>query len=473
MQKSIRPFHTIIFSIVWRLLLSLSLILSSGCASMNQRKQLEAFNRLYSSAQYQQAADSQIDLKSSDETDPEDLLVTLQAATALRYAQQFEQSNTLFDQSEAILKQHNQRLLLGETASTMGSIMFNDAVLDYTGTAYDGIMTNTYKALNFWQLGNKPLARVEFNRALDRQRRAKEHFAQEIAQQQQAIAAKQARDGIDYQKNLNNSEIDRILHKSYSNLYNFAVYPDFINPFTTYMAGLFFLYDGDYAKAVDILKEAYGMLPEQTVVQDDFIYAQKMAQGAQPSGKYVWVIFENGMAPKKEEFRIDLPTFLFSRHVYYVGIALPKLTLQNSAYPYLRVQSNPRQAVQTKPLASMDRVIQTEFKKQYPWIVSRALMSALVKTTAQYFAQQQLGPWGGIAASLFQLATTSADIRIWSALPKEFQITKITTPEDGRIDIFTPDNQTIQLTLEPQQNHLIYIKIPKYQARIAYDVLTM
>ena len=460
-------------SVVWLVLLALALALTSGCASMHQRKQLEAFNQLYGAAQYQQAADSQIDLKSSDAADPEDLLVTLQAATALRYTQKFEQSNSLFDQSEDILKHHNQQMLLGKTGSTLGSIMLNDAALNYTGTTYDGIMANTYKALNFWQLGNKPLARVEFNRALDRQRRAKEHFASEIAQQQRAISEKQAQDGIDYQKNLNNPNIDRMLRQSYSNLYNFAAYPDFVNPFTTYLAGLFFLHDGDYAKAVDILKEAYGMLPKQATVRDDFIHAQKMRQGTQLTEKYTWVIFENGMAPIKEEFRIDLPTFLLSRHVYYTGIALPKLVLQDPAYAYLSIQTEFQSTVQTKALASMDRVIQSEFKKQYPWIVSRALMSALLKTTAQYFAQQQLGPWGGIAASLFQLATTSADIRIWSALPKEFQIAKISTPSNGKINITTPDNQTLQLTLETQQNHLIYIKIPRYHAPIVYDILVM
>lgn len=148
---------------------------------MRQREQLEAFNKLYAPGQYQQAAESQVALKSSAKADPADLLTSLQAGTAFRYAQQLAQSNEQFDQAEAILKYHNQQMLLGKTASSVGSILVNDAVLDYSGTAYDGIMINTYKALNFWQQGDQQNARVEFNRALDRQRRAKEYFAQEIA----------------------------------------------------------------------------------------------------------------------------------------------------------------------------------------------------------------------------------------------------------------------------------------------------
>ncbi|BCG64294.1 MAG: hypothetical protein methR_P2067 [Methyloprofundus sp.] len=440
---------------------------------MRQREQLEAFNKLYAPGQYQQAAESQVALKSSAKADPADLLTSLQAGTAFRYAQQLAQSNEQFDQAEAILKYHNQQMLLGKTASSVGSILVNDAVLDYSGTAYDGIMINTYKALNFWQQGDQQNARVEFNRALDRQRRAKEYFAQEIAKNRQAVAKKQAQDGVNYQKNLDNPQIDRIIQKSYSNLDNFAAYPDFINPFTTYLAGLFFLHDGSYNKAADLLKEAYGMMPKQAVIKDDFIHAQKLATGAHITRKHTWVIFENGMGPMKQEFRVDLPIFIFTRNLSYTGIALPKLTMQALAYPHVNVMLSPDKVYQTKTFASMDRVIQTEFKKQYPWIVSRALLSAIVKTTAQYYAQQGLGTWGGIAAGLMQLATTAADLRIWSALPKEFQIAKVTTPKDGKLKIETPNQQSIVLELDPQKNHLLYLKIPMANAPIAYDLLTL
>jgi hypothetical protein len=457
---------------VWIFLFCLSFFLN-GCASMRQREQLEAFNKLYALGHYQQAAKSQVALKSSAKADPEDLLTSLQAGTAFRYARQLAQSNDQFDQAEAILKYHNQQMLLGKTANSIGSILVNDAALDYRGTAYDGIMVNTYKALNFWQQGNLQNARVEFNRALDRQRRAKEYFVKEIAQHKQAIAQKQAQDGVNYQKNLDNPQIDRIIKKSYANLDNFAAYPDFINPFTTYLAGLFFLHDGSHNKAADLLKEAYGMLPKQAVIKDDFIQAQKQANGALITRKHTWVIFENGMGPMKQEFRVDLPIFLFTRNLSYTGIALPKLTMQALAYPHINVVLSPDKVYQTKTLASMDRVIQTEFKKQYPWIVSRALLSALVKTTAQYYAQQGLGAWGGIAAGLMQLATTAADLRIWSALPKEFQIAKVTTPKDGKLKIEIPEQHSIMIELDPQKNHLLYLKIPMANSAIAYALLTL
>lgn len=41
-------------------------------------------------------------------------------------------------------------------------------------------MVNTYKALNYASLHDSANTRVEFNRALDRQRRAKDYFRSEI-----------------------------------------------------------------------------------------------------------------------------------------------------------------------------------------------------------------------------------------------------------------------------------------------------
>jgi len=60
-----------------------------------------------------------------------------------------------------------------------------------TGYAYDKVMMNAYKALNYIQLGDRDAARVELNRALQRQRDAVADNAKRIeAAQEEAKAAK-------------------------------------------------------------------------------------------------------------------------------------------------------------------------------------------------------------------------------------------------------------------------------------------
>jgi hypothetical protein len=172
--------------------LFLTIMLTSGCASMTHKKELSSFNSLYSSGQYIEAANMELKEKGDKKADPSDLLHSLQGAAALRYARQYNQSSLLFDESEDIIKYHNEQLMISDAGSATASVLLNDAVLDYRGAEYDGVMVNTYKALNFWQAGKRDLARIEFNRALDRQRRAKERFAAMIAKQKEAIAKKQA-----------------------------------------------------------------------------------------------------------------------------------------------------------------------------------------------------------------------------------------------------------------------------------------
>ena len=449
----------------------LCLLFLSGCGQQ-YRNQLAEFNTLYASEQYAQAAQSQV-REAQPNARSDKLLEFLQAGSAWRADGQYEKSSSLFDLCEDIIKIHDQETLAGSMVSTTGAVLLNDTVRDYRSSQYDSIMVNTYKALNFWQEGKKELARVEFNRALDRQRRAKELFAVEIANVKGEIQQAQAREPrFDLQKSMENQEVDRIIRSRYSNLYEFKAYPDFINPFTTYVAGLFFMADGDRSKGISLLKEAYGMVDQNPTVRSDFIAAEQYVDGIRSGKNYVRVIFENGLGPEKEEIRIDLPLFLVSNKVRYTGIALPRLRMRNRACAYLKVDNGMR-TVQTSVLASMDRVIQTEFRKKYKSIVNRAVASAVLKTAAQYSAQKEMGDLGGIVFAIVQAATTAADIRIWTALPKEFQLTKIETPASGTVVLQTPSGLRASVSVPVGRNSLIYVKIPTVGTNIMYSLIEM
>jgi len=450
---------------------------------MSAKKKLSAFNTLYSSGQYLDAASLELQEKGDGEFNQSYLLQMLQAGAALRYARKYPQSTELFDECEAVIKYFNEQLFISDAGSAIVSVLVNDASLGFRGAEYDWVMVNTYKALNFWKMGKNDLARIEFNRALDRQRRAKERFAQEISKMKEEINKRQIEENrraernrtakMDINRTVSNPEIGKILKKRYSSLYAFRVYPDFINPFTTYMAGLFFLSEGDYAKAATLLKETYGMVEENPIVADDFATVEKILDGKRAEGHYTWIIFENGLGPDKEEFRVDLPILLVTNRVRYVGIALPKLRFRSQAFPYLFVRNDGKERAKTMPLASMDRVIQTEFKMRYPLIVTRAVTSMLLKIYAQYLAQKEFGNIGGLLAAVYQLATTAADIRMWTALPKEFQVAKIVNSEGGPVTIATPDGKVYNVAVPKKKNSLIYVKIPKRGTRAAIYVMEL
>jgi hypothetical protein len=444
-----------------------------------------SFNELYSSGNYKSAADSMLEQKEKNKSGTSCLLETLQAAAALRSLKNYQKSTELFDECEEIIKHFNEESMASHVASNVASVLVSDSILSYRGEEYDGIMANTYKALNFWATGKIDLARVEFNRALDRQRRAKERFAAEITKLKEEIDRKQAEEyekarqnnnnmpPLEIKRAISNPDLHRIVNEKYSNLSEFKVYPDFVNPFTTYIAGLFFMSQRDFEKATTLLKEAYGMTENNSVVSDDFTQVEKILDGSKPQENCIWIVFENGLGPVKEELRVDLPMLLFSNNVIYTGIALPQIRIRDQAYSHLTIKSLGMQDVRTEALASMDRVVHTEFKKDFPCILTKAVLSALVKTYAQYQAGQKYGKLGTLVLGTYQAVTTSADIRIWTALPKEFQVAKIKCPDDGSVTISTPDGNIFGVNVPANRSSIIYVKIPQRGVKIVYDMFPL
>jgi hypothetical protein len=401
----------------------------------------------------------------------EDLLWNLQIASIDRLKQNYKQSNDYFDKSEDFLNYFDYQ---NTTVDSAAAVAVNENIIPYTGEEYDGIMVNTYKALNFMSLGENDTARVEFNRALDRQRRAKEKFAQEIAKLQNDIDNSQKKTDTDVKRNVDNPEIQTLIANRYPNVYDFKAYPDFVNPFTTYIAGVFFELIGDYSKAAPLIKESYGMVSDNKYIGEDLVATEQVLDGQNQLKDTVWVVFENGLGPVKEEFRIDIPLFVATNKVKYIGIALPSLKFRQQAYPYLTITAGGRD-YQTQQVADMDRIIQTEFNKDFKAILTRAIISATAKAVAQYALERQRRSSTSLASALvavYSFATTAADVRIWTTLPKDFQVARFTMPADRTITVKAINGELFQIKIPPCNNSLVYVKIPFSQAKSVYNLIT-
>lgn len=420
-----------------------------------QKSQLAHFNELIAAGDVE-SAQLYAEKKLHEKGKPrgEDLLWSLQLGCLEQIRDNYEQSTFHFDRCEEMIKHFN-----GENSGighAIGSTAVNDNIIPYTGQVYDGVMVNTYKALNFMHEKNYELARVEFNRALDRQRRAKEIFNQEIQELQNEIDTDKNSQVVKDSKN--SPELTERLNETYPSLANFEVYPDFVNPYATYMAGLFFALEGDYTKSVDLLKESSGMVPDNLYILKDLDAVEKCLNSHTALRDGVWVIFENGQGPVKEEFRLDLPLFLATNKVKYVGIALPKLAYRQPAQPYLEVIT-PDGRHRTLVVADIDRVVQTEFKKDFDGILTRAIISASAKAVAQYALQENDCSVGAILVAVYSFATTAADVRIWTMLPKNIQVAYVTMPSNGTLSIQGPTLPPLNVEIPDCNNAIVYVKM--------------
>lgn len=417
-------------------------VLSSGCASMIQQNSFDDFEKNLLEGNSDKLIET-VEGKAEG-----DILWSLQAGAVMRNEGQYKRSNFHFDNAEKIMKEEDTEGLINEAMELGGSMIVNDAILDYEQSHYDGVMTNTYKALNFMAIGDMDSARIEFNRAEDRQRRAATYFKSEIKEKQ-------------LEKDEENQDtIDQSLaavEKEFSDLKKWKAYDGYINPFTTYMNAIFLMTNGndksDYNKAADSLKRVYGITKNPSV-KVDLQMAKSLAKG-KSSKNTVWVVFENGLSAVKEEKRIDVPVFLFSKeagkNVAYTGIALPKMKDRSVSQNSIKINGHP-----TQTISDMNKIIKAEFSAEFPYILTREVTRAVVKTVIQKQVADSDGLLGGLTA-FAQAATTSADIRMQTTLPENIQITRFHKTGDTLKVEGLGETFNVELTDE-HRNHIVYIK---------------
>lgn len=461
------------------ILVSLSSLVLLGCASTSSDSPLasltnsltpdstiDKFQTTLSTGNVIKAQEMALEEADYDESSGEldDQFWGMQSASLYRFSANYEESNKFLDSIEDVMYLEDTEGTFTTVTENITSSLTNDTFLDYEQSLYDSIMVNTYKALNFTILGDMQNARVEWNRSDDRQRRAADFFAEHInemkdKQEEEALKEQEELDdesAVDIDSSL--SKADEILAEQNIDMSEWSAYDGYINPFSTFMHGLFFMLNAqdssDLNKAVDSLVRVEGITKTDVAAQT-LSLAESLRNGTKSLNDInpVWVIFENGAMARKEEFRIDLPVFIASSNVNYTGIALPKIEEQADQYSFISVQGQ-----NSEVIADMDKIIKAEFKEEWPIILTREITRAVIKTVVQKQINDE-NIWLGLAAGALQAATTQADTRTWSTLPKNFQALMIDNDGSGMLEINSPGfMQPMSIEIEPTKKNIVYIK---------------
>lgn len=376
----------------------------------------------------------------------------LNVGALARHCDELKLSNYFFDKAEEAYKYDVDLQGLGKKgAKALSSTLINEGVNDYEGTLYERIMVNVYKGLNFMSLKDFANARVEFNRALMRQDKAKEYFAKQIESNRKEFD--EAKQDANYEQNMGNN-YNAISARYEHLLKDFATTQDFVNPYATYMASVFFFLDGDYKRAQDLFKEVAIINKNSAEFNKEFNIFENYAKSLNPQSlqKYVFVVYESGFGAGLDEFAITLP-FTFDGNVVTSSLALPTLKKRTNSYEYVVANGS-----KVADFVDFDNIIATEFKANMGFRVGKALSSTIVKTTMN-LAVAKNDPTGGylsLATSLFNSATTKADLRFWSALPKYAKI--LALENTGSIVINSDNGTTLYKNEElPQDKNLLII----------------
>ncbi len=415
---------------------------ASGCASYNV--QTQRISQSYELGNIQAAA-AQISAEADKRGEGKDAVVwRLEQGAVLRAAGKIEESNQAFDKAEELINKFEEKAKIKVSREALAAVT-NLTTLPYEGFAYDKIMMNTYKALNYIELGDYEMARVEFLRAHERQKDALQINAKRIERAQEEGEKKDL--SVDMDKIGNDTRFKNQFANIYGNLDQYKSYADYVNPVSVYLDGIFFMTQGvgnsDFEHSRKSFERVVCMVGENRYIQEDLETLQKIITAQQiPATTYVF--FETGQAPERKQIRIDLPLFLITPGLPYVGAAFPRLKFRDNYVSVLNV-SYGGITEPTLLLSNMDHVVAREFKNELPVVITKTLIASAVKAAVTYGASKaasKKSDTAGFAAlimgSIYQAATNQADLRTWTSLPKEFQFCRLCTPADRKIELETP-----------------------------------
>lgn len=426
-------------------------------------------------------------LQSTDEDD--ELLWQLEHGTTLRACGNAAEASAEYEKAATIAARWEETpdiLLSGETLATLTNL----SVLPYRGRGSDVIMLHAYRALAFLETGNIASARVALNAAYQAQRDAVERNAKAIETAQEE--AKE--NSVDIGGLLQQSGLDKKLEAEKADLAGVRVLADYVNPFATWLHGIYFLHTGtdgaDFERARVSLSRVSKMYPENPYITPDEKLAGQNLSAEKP---LTYIVFESGCAPVIGTIRVDtaisVPTGRGDWTFMPISIALPKLVLSAdqkywnlpffASGAYVPGDSTPAtvpalsvNGVPASEICDMNSVVRTDFDNAYPAILTRTLITAFLKSAAsaainavsREYAQRD-GSTGSalvslatmIGSAVYTYASTDADVRCWQTLPQNFSIVRMETPDSRRVTV-NVGARSREIELLPGEVNLIVVK---------------
>lgn len=463
--------------------------LITGCSTYTQRS--DRFVQAYVAGDLQRAASEVTALAGTVDTpdktldeqanapERDILLLRLEQGNVYRLAADYQRSNLALEHAQELVDRFDKKatVRLGEGAVVL---VTNLTAVEYRGQLYDRVMLSTYRAMNYLEAGNIEAARPELLAAYERQREAVEKYAKRIeAERDKAVrdgsSTRQSYGGAtqaDIDRSMNSPELRSQLGAVYGGLNEMAAYESYVNPFAEYLQGLYFMHAGvggsDLERARVSLRKAAGLVPDNEYVAQDAVLADGVASGT-TTPPLTYVIFETGLAPRRDEVRIDIPIYLFNilasdTQVDYIGVSFPKLVQEWDYTPHLLV-ATPQGTVPTRVVADMDGIIAREFQNELGAVIAKTIAAAATKAAMAYAASRATenddltNALVRIGSTLYQYAANQADTRTWRTLPKQFQVARIATPEDRVVQLSMPNGAMLPaVQLIPGRVNVIYVR---------------
>ncbi len=382
------------------------------------------------------------------------LLYEMDRGMVLQVAGQFEQSSAVLEQAEEDVERLYTRSIRTETAA----FLTNDNALPYEGDAYEHVMINVIKALNYAAQGQIQEALVEVRRIDHRLN----------------VLGDRVKDSGKYRNDGFARYLSGILYEAAGDINNaFIAYR---NAYEAYQAmkGWSRISFPPSLQA-DLLRtaESLGLKTELESYRQAFpdVTWTPVPSSLGEELAHVVMISYNGRAPRKEDLFLDIPIsldaiqlVLLNRGVFQgpyqrnriadsvlyglngrvVRVALPRLVPQKThvAFEELTLTGSQGRSFSVRSERAQDLTALAEkgLSERMPAIATKAVARAAAKFAmaegvslgARHAVGRDAEPWVGLLVELFAkglaVASEEADKRSWQTLPDEIHVARAWVP---------------------------------------------
>lgn len=449
---------------------TLAVVLVTGC-QRELRKSVAAIDAAYSSGDYQAAAKlSEAALKQNNNDQQDRLLWWLEAGRTQQAAGVIDVSSRWYDRAFAEVSPYLDSKAEATISEALATTAVNQTIRIYKATPPERIMLCALQGANFLVQCDLARARIEFNRAADFQQDAAARFEREINNAQEAANKEWSKKGWNTQLATSATASVRKEQGRNPSTLGFA---SFANPFVSYLRSVFLIATssdmGDRQNARADLRSIQEMMPGIAAAAEDIALID--AGVSHGSAAFTWVFFLTGLAPDYKEFRLDIPIPV--GNVNYVSAAFPILRKRPSFTPTIAVAG--AGGARSETIANIDAMVEADFDSRLPLIVTQEIISSAAKAAATWAASQAAynsssnstaGILVQIAGIAYQAASTAADLRCWSTMPKQIALLRVPTPASGRLDLLREDGAALcTLHVEPGAPNIALVTLPSMSAK--------
>ena len=428
----------------------------------------------------------------------DEVMWRLEAGSMNFYTGNFAESVAQFKQAEALIAGYDDRakISLRDGGEELGSSFTNMNILPYRGFCRDRIALSIYKSLAYLGMNDESAFRAQLRRLRKEQKKVQEDYQAffesenaevKAAREANPEAAEKADKAAASEEQLENDpqneefsaamkEVRKIAHKGYGG---------FLNPAAIYLSGLGSLRDESYDNARIDFKRLSEAMPQNVEFQRYYVTVLHLAGRRIPrelkhvkpfdfplDRDCVYVLFANGRGAAFRQIAVYFPFMT----------AWPMCEFYPAAFDNFSVEADGGKHSSVL-LADMDGILAQEFQERLPGMITRIVLSTLIKEGAYYGGlvaiwNADMNPlakcivWCAVAVggAGYRVAMNTADTRSWETLPKEFQLTQFPMPENRKLKIYSGKGELLNTVEIPPdaKSAVVFVAAPGPQNSTAF-----